>query len=186
MWPAADAEDEAFTDITMLSCGSPTDARALLAHFNWYRAARPQHPKPPEMSQGDAAIAAVRAADLALMLGEDGAGQVSPPAGGLAALLDAHRTAWAAYAEASGSEVIDRDAHEVLDNAASAAADAVLTAACSDKAEGATLAQHAAWYWSALEAAGKRRADSFEYDAKQLRARAGDWAMLLRDDGCAA
>lgn len=179
LWPAEDAEDEALTDITMLSCGSLADAKALLAHFRWYRAVRPQHPKHPEMSQGDAAIVAVRTADLALMLGADSVGQAPPPVGGLAALREAHRTAWAPYAEAPGPEVIGWDAHDALDHAVDAAADAVLVAPCADLADGAALVEHAAWYWSALEAVGPRRADGFEYDAKQLRARAGDWAMFL-------
>ncbi|MCP2080839.1 UNVERIFIED_ORG: hypothetical protein J2W74_002025 [Methylorubrum zatmanii] len=186
LWPAEDAEDEALTDLTMLSCGSLVDAKALLAHFRWYRSVRPQHPKHPEMSQGDAAIVAVRTADLALMLGEGSAGRVSPPAGGLAALLEAHRAAWAPYAEAPGPEVIGWDARDALDQTVDAAADAVLVAPCAGLADGAALVEHAAWYWSALEAAGPRRADGFEYDAKQLRARAGDWAMFLGAGGLAA
>lgn len=185
-WPAEDAEDEALTDITMLSCCSHADARALLAHFRWYRTIRPQHPKHPEMSQADAAIVAVRTADLALMLGEDSTGPASPPAGGLSALLEAHRAAWAVYAEAPGPEVIGWDAHHALDRAVDSAADAVVNAPCGDPADGAALVEHAAWYWSALEAAGPRRADGFESDAKQLRARAGDWAMFLGDGGRSA
>lgn len=96
-WPAEDAEDEALTDLLMLSCRDRADAKALLQHLIWYLGVRPQHPRRP-LSQGDATLLALRLQGLGLILGQEVPGAVAAPqAGVMTGLIEVHRAAWLAF-----------------------------------------------------------------------------------------
>lgn len=58
---------------------------------------------------------------------------------------------------------------------------AVLQAPCADQREAEAFADHVRWYVAELAAAGEDLTDGFDYEAQQLRARAGDLAVLLGD-----
>lgn len=181
-WPAEDAEDEALTDLLMLSCRDRADAKTLLQHLTWYLGVRPQHPKRPALSQGDATLIALRIQGLGLILGKAAAGAAPvPEPGAMAGLIAAHRVAWSAFIAAPSREECEREDWWSLRLAADEAACAVLGGPCADRAEVAALVEHARWYAAELAAADEDRTDTLDFDAKNLAARAGDLAVYLGD-----
>ena len=180
-WPAEDAEDEALTDLLMLSCRDRLDAIAMLAHLRWYLGVGHQHPKRPTPADADGALIAVRLRDLGMILDQEVSEAVSAPEpGAMADLIAAHRTAWSAYMATPRPEEIGWEAHFALIGAAGAAVEAVLQAPCAGQGEAEAFADHVRWYVAELAAAGEDLTDGFDYEAQQLRARAGDFGGVAR------
>lgn len=180
VWPARDAEDEALTDLLMLSCRDHSDAIAMLKHLVWYLGVGHQHPKAPTPGEADGAFIAVRLRDLGIILGKEvqGAAPVPEP-GAMAALIAAHRASWSAYLATPHPEATGWDAHFALTGAVDGAALAFLRSPCADRGEAAAFVEHVRWYSAELEAAGEGLTDGFDHEAQQLQARAGDLALLL-------
>jgi hypothetical protein len=185
-WPAEEVEDEALTDLLMLPCRDLADAGAMLAHLEWYRGVRHQHPKSPALGEADGALIAVRLRDLSMIAGKEVVGAApAPEPGGVVGLIAAHRACWSAYLATPNHEATGWDAHFALTEAAGAAVTAVLRAPCADWLEATALIEHVQWYSAELEAAGEELTDGSEFESQQLRARAGDLALFLGDGSVA-
>ncbi|MGV7031258.1 hypothetical protein [Methylobacterium symbioticum] len=185
-WPAEDAEDEALTDLLMLSCRDRADAEAIRAHLTWYLGVRPQHPKRPALSEAEGSFIAVRLRDLGMVLGAEGAGAAPvPEPGAMLGLILAHRAAWSLYSATPHAEETGWDAHFALTDVAGAGSEAVLLAPCADQAEAIVFIEHAHWYAAELEAVGEAVADCFGYESRQMLARAGDLVAYLGDSAVA-
>jgi hypothetical protein len=174
VWPPEDAEDEAFDEITRLSCGSREGAAAMLAHLEWYLEAHPSHPKQPVLSPAEATLVRVRMADMRLLLGHAAPTSPAPILSG----IEVHRAAWLAFVAVPGRDVIGREAWRALDVASDAAADAVLEMPCGDKQGAAALVAHTRWYAEELAKADDSLTDGLGYALRPLQARQVDLSLL--------
>lgn len=177
MWPAEDAEDEAFDELLRLPCGSREGAASMLAHLEWYASVVSSHPKRRKLTGSDGALVRVRMADMRLVLGLEAPTSPAP----VLAAIEAHRAAWQVYTAAPRRNVIGFDAWWAFSVAADAAADAVLEMPCGDRHGAKALDAHAQWYAEELAKADDDLTDGFDYALRRLQARQADLSLLLQD-----
>ncbi|TXM69972.1 hypothetical protein [Methylobacterium sp. WL120] len=175
-WPAEEAEDEAFDEVSCLPCGSREGAAAMLAHLEWYLDAVSAHPTRHRLAPSDVTLARVRMSDMRLVLGDVAPVSSAP----ILAAIEAHRAAWLAYLAAPGRDVLGFDAWWALRLPPDAAADTVLATPCGDRHGAAALVAHVRWYAEELELADENMTGGLDYAARRLQARGADLSLLLR------